>query len=135
MTLKMYLVQPFLPVCVKALRVHGWIPHLSPLRLHQPPTTSLFSFFHPYLCVSLFFFFFFFFGHTHSMWKFPNQGSNLHHSSNLSHRVTMPDRLPLGHQGTPHFCAFKNLLSPRNSFSSCHSEYNKALVPSFHSDH
>ena len=27
---------------------------------------------------------FFFFGHTHGMWKFPNQGSNLFHSSVLS---------------------------------------------------
>ena len=32
-----------------------------------------------------FFFFFFFFGHTHSMWKFLGQGSNLHHSRDPSH--------------------------------------------------
>ena len=28
---------------------------------------------------------FFFFGHTHSVWKFPGQVLNLHHSSDSSH--------------------------------------------------
>ena len=31
------------------------------------------------------FFFFSFFGHPHGTWKFPDQGSNLSHSSNLHH--------------------------------------------------
>ena len=40
-----------------------------------------------YYCSSQYvlFFFFFFFGHAHSIWKFPVQGSNLPHSSGLSH--------------------------------------------------
>ena len=65
--------------------------------------------------------FFFFYGHTHSIWKFPGQGSNLHLLSNpscygqiLTHWVTL---------GTPSHFEFYKLNIARTYFHVCTHAY------------
>ena len=47
------------------------------------PAVFIFIFWLKISCVL--YFYFLFFDCTHGMWKFPDQGLNLHHSNNLSH--------------------------------------------------
>ena len=60
----------------------------------------------------------FFFGCTHSMWKFPGQGSNLHHNSNLRHCHDDAGSFPQGAtwELRPRFL-HRQKLKPRNTAS------------------
>ena len=73
-------------------------------------------------------FLFFLFGHTHGMWKFLGQGSNLHHKSNPS--LSSDTTRSLTHQGTPVFTIFNFKLDASNSLRAYWEILDTSLVMS-----
>ena len=97
----------------------GWNPCCSRDPSHSSDTRSLTCYTTWELLLS--YLFFFFYGHTHSIWKFPGQGSNLHLLSNpscyrqiLTHWVTL---------GTPSHFEFYKLNIARTYFHVCTHAY------------
>ena len=74
---------------------------------------------------------FFFFFLTHGLWKFPDQGSNPHHS-----RDKALDPNPLSHQGTPglssHFTLFRFRPAEVSIPSQRHGDTLRISTPSPH---